>query len=201
MNINAISDNSSYWEELNGLASARNARSAQGLASQLFQDLDLDQNKEVSLQESGLDQSLFSSLDRDGSGTVSIAELEAALESSAMFARMQADGVGLPSPPQQDQKPGAQDLLAAILNGGQAEEAAVAAGEEAAASGGSEEYDELDTNEDGVVSAEELRAGTMSGAADRPGDIMSMLMGLFSALANNSYNSAAGTDSEFSITA
>jgi Ca2+-binding EF-hand superfamily protein len=205
MSINAISGNSGYWEELNGLSSTRNAQSSQRLAGQLLQELDIDQNDEVSLQESGLEQSLFSSLDHDGSGTVSMAELEAALENAAMFARMQAEGVGLPS--QEGRQLSAQDLLAAVLNGGQAEEAAAAAGEEAAAGGGgggggSEEYDELDTNEDGVVSAEELRAAMMSGSSNRTGDIMSMLMGLFSALANDSYNSAAdGADSGFSTTA
>lgn len=165
-------------------------------AQKLFDDLDTDGSQGLSLEESGLDQALFNALDSDGNGTVSISELETALENAAMAAPVQA-GIPEAPPAGNGERANAQDVLAAIMNSGEASEAtAVAATGATAGSGGgggggdSDEYDALDTNEDGVVSAEELRAAMRNGTLGGTG-VMSMLMGLFSSLADNSYNAAS----------
>jgi Ca2+-binding EF-hand superfamily protein len=167
------------------------------LASKLFQDLDSDQDQLLSLEESGLEQSVYNALDSDGSGTVSLAELEAALENSAMLSRMR---MGLmEAPPKEDAEPlDAQQILAEILSGGAGEQAAAVSGKAPVSGGGGgsdeeEEYDELDINQDGVVSLSELEAA-MKGGSISGGSMKSMLMGLFSSLANNSYGASYAAD-------
>lgn len=50
------------------------------MVSSLFSDLDTDKSEGISLDESGLSQTVFNSMDTDGDGTVSVNELNTALE-------------------------------------------------------------------------------------------------------------------------
>jgi Ca2+-binding EF-hand superfamily protein len=192
--MSAISSTASYWAEQYSASAARTP--SQDLAGTLFQDLDSDRDQVLSPEESGLEQTVYNALDSDGSGTVSLAELEAALESSAMFNRMRM-GL-LEAQPQEDAKPlDAQQVLAGILSGEAGGQTASASGKTSASGGGGgggaeeeEDYDQLDTNQDGVVSFSELEAAMKGG-----GSMKSMLMGLFSTLANNSYNASYAADS------
>lgn len=112
------------------------------IAASLISALDTDNDGVLSAGESGLDDDLFGSLDADGDGAITMTELADALNSQAETARTEAAA---------------------------AETAASGAG--ASGTGASEEeYDELDLNKDGIVSADELRQAMMQGLIGNSGE-------------------------------
>lgn len=178
---------SSYWEEVFGASRAKKSQQKDDdLAAKLFQDLDADQSGGVGLKESGLSQSQFDALDTDQDGTVSFTELQAGLElqRQALFTSMKiadSQNTSATSTASQDDsgKSRAQGLLSAIMNGeplppppgGHGGKGNVASkifadldadqsdGLSVAESGQSPSaFDAMDTNQDGIVSMEELNA-------------------------------------------
>ncbi|GFM37611.1 hypothetical protein [Desulfovibrio psychrotolerans] len=116
------------------------------IAASLISALDTDSDGMLSAGESGLDEDLFGSLDADGDGAITTAELTDALNSQLETAQTQTAAAGT---------------------------AATAGMPGAAASGtgsSEEEYDELDLNKDGIVSADELRQAMMQGLIGKSGE-------------------------------
>lgn len=177
----------SYWEEIFSASSARESQpKGDNLAAKLFQDLDADQSGGIGLKESGLSQSKFAALDTDQDGSVSLAELQAGLElqKQAFFTNIKmADGEDSTAAAETTQDESgqsrAQGILSAIMNGkplppppgghgGKGDfgvklfadlDADSSGGLSLAESGQSQSvFDAMDTNQDGVVSPEELTA-------------------------------------------
>ncbi len=125
--------------------SMRGMMTTDEMAASLVSDLDTDGDGVLSSSELAMDADLFSEIDADGDGTLSAEEISADMQS-----RMEE----------------MQDTVASMGANAEAvaSEASGASGT-AGASGSSEEeeYDELDLNEDGIVSADELRQAMMSG--------------------------------------
>ncbi len=150
---------------------------ADNLAATLLSALDTDTDGLLSSEESGLDDESFSALDSDGDGTLSTEELTAALED--VVTQMQDAAMNMTASQTTETEESATSTQAAGGSGG---------------AGGSddseEEYDALDLNEDGVVSADELRQAMQSGLLS--GDFMSASMegsSRMRTLAANAYQS------------
>jgi Ca2+-binding EF-hand superfamily protein len=149
MSVSSIDSQSTslYWETLFGAKSQQ--KTEDDLAALLFQDLDADQSGGIGLDESGLEQSQFDALDTDKDGAVSLAELQAGLETQrqALFTQMQLE-VG-----QTDStaSASAQSDSGSATGSGQSQSV----------------YDSMDTNQDGVVSLEELNAALENQKASR----------------------------------
>ncbi|MDR1045310.1 MAG: hypothetical protein LBP33_09360 [Candidatus Adiutrix sp.] len=180
MSISALSNStSSYWQERINASKAKGAEQPQDdLATKLFTDLDIDGDEGISLAESGLDQETYDSMDTDKDGAVSFSELQAALEfqQSAILGQIQFKQQSGEAPPppdgEQSEQLNTQEILASIMSGtmpmGPPQDGAAAEGvDDAGDSGGvsvagsgqgQSEYDEMDSNKDGVVSAQELAA-------------------------------------------
>jgi hypothetical protein len=134
MSISALSTGDlSYWEQLAAAALNKTGNSGEKILSDFVL---ADGNGAEAAKETTAAAS-----DAVADKSVSREELEAALQLAANLARLQ---LGLN---QKEDQPGAEGLTAA---------SASAAG--AAPSGGQQVFDSLDTNQDGVVSNEELTA-------------------------------------------
>lgn len=126
---------------------------AGGMAASLISDLDADGDGALSSSELNIDEKLFSSIDTDGDGSLSADEISTDMQNR--MSKMQDAAMQM----------GAQSAT----QSGSASEgtAATASGTSSSSQSSDEEYDELDLNEDGVVSAEELRQAMMSGAFNK----------------------------------
>lgn len=118
------------------------------IAASLISALDTDNDGVLSAGESGLDDDLFGSLDADGDGAITMTELADALNSQTETARTETAAAET-----------------AAMSG------TAASGAGASGTGASEEeYDELDLNKDGIVSADELRQAMMQGFIGNSGE-------------------------------
>ncbi|MDR2051192.1 MAG: EF-hand domain-containing protein [Deltaproteobacteria bacterium] len=185
MSISALSSaDSSYWEEiLRASATTKEAKKTENsssLAETLFSNLDADGSEGISLEESGLDQETYDALDTDKDGSVSLAELENALElqRSALLTRTKIAG-------------GEEQALPFSESDEDGSGGASQAGAESSQS----VFDSMDTNQDGVVSAEELAAALaqqqfQSGGSESSGvDTARKSKDFLSSLASRAYNS------------
>jgi Ca2+-binding EF-hand superfamily protein len=195
---------SSYWEEMFGVSKSASTQKGDDLATKLFGDLDADGSGGISLKESGLDQETYAAIDTDKDGLVSLAELETALElqRSAMITTMKMAGQEGPPSSEGSGKPDAQELLASIMSNQAPGQSTSGSEESGAATGGAASgqavYDAMDTNQDGIVSSEELAAALekqketigngMFAAVGNSGDRM---QSVFTSLANSAYNAIA----------
>jgi Ca2+-binding EF-hand superfamily protein len=115
-------------------ASDAAAQAYSSLTAMIMGLADGDQSGDLTLKESGLDEDTFSQFDLDGNGVITGDELSAAIE----------NGVASTS----------DSSLSAAVSGSAASGASGSSGEDDE----EKDYDELDTNKDGMVSTEELAA-------------------------------------------
>jgi hypothetical protein len=134
MSISALSTGDlSYWEQLAAAALNKTGNSGEKISS----DFVLADSSAAEPAEEAAAGAVVADK------SVSLEELEAALQRAADLARLQ---LGLN---QEEDQPGTEELTAAPASG---------ASGGAAASGGQQVFDSLDANRDGVVSHEELAA-------------------------------------------
>ena len=112
-------------------------------ANSILGQYDADGDGSLSMKESGLSEEVFGAVDADGDGLITSAELEEALQQTEDMAAM------MPPPPEGAQQASAQG--------------ASESGGSGSSDGDDEEYDEYDTNQDGVVSMDELRQAFLNG--------------------------------------
>lgn len=124
-----------------------------GLGSEILTDRDADGDGLLSAGEMGLSGDEFKALDTDGDGLLSRDELTAdfTAKRQEFEARMQARGRTIPTPSGQESAGNAASAIPAGSDG-----TVTAAGPDSGAS--SAVSSEIDTNRDGVISPEELRA-------------------------------------------
>ncbi len=118
-------------------ASDAAAQAYSSLTAMIMGLTDSDQSGDLTQEESGLDDDTFSQYDLDGDGVITGDELSSAIEN------------GVASSSESD------STLAAAASGSSASSSSSSS---SSSSEDEEEYDELDTNKDGMVSTEELAA-------------------------------------------
>ncbi|MDR1398067.1 MAG: EF-hand domain-containing protein [Desulfarculales bacterium] len=201
MSINTVSaSGANYYQEIFTQLAKNRKEEQETKLSDLFTKLDADGNESLSLEETGLDETIYNSLDSDKDGTVSLAEFKDALtlQFNTLMAQKQSPPAGMLgfSSSQEVDTSEAQKILADILSG-----------KPVAASGGGgsaqSSFDALDTNQDGIVSAEELMAGRgqqfsilEDSLKNADSETKQKIMDLLLSLANKAYNAVSKTAEE-----
>lgn len=139
--------------------------SPEEMAARIIADHDADGDGALSLEESEVDESVFNLADADGDGQVTKDELLAMMENGRPKGPPPEMGEGMQPPPGGS----VGDMAAAIMEELDSDGDGGLSSSEAGAS--EEEFDALDTNEDGVVSQAELEAAmtTIMGAVQQSG--------------------------------
>jgi len=125
------------------------------MVSNMIAEEDTDGDGLLSATESSFSSEMFTSLDTDSDGLLSSDELVAGLEDG------ENNQMGPPPPPPMD----ASEAASSIMDSQDTDGDSVLSVSESGLS--DEEFDVLDTNEDGVVSIDELQAGIEARQAER----------------------------------
>ena len=124
------------------------------MAASIIEELDLDGDGALSLEESGVEEDIFTTADADGDGLVTEEELVAMLEENRPQGPPPEMEEGMEGPAS------ASDMAANIISELDSDgDGGLSSGE---ASASEEEFDALDTNEDGIVSQAELEAAMIN---------------------------------------
>jgi Ca2+-binding EF-hand superfamily protein len=188
-------DGSLSQNEFSSFAQMFAADSGKALLVAQEETAEATDDADAASQNAAVNSDVFDSLDRDGDGVISESEFAAALQSkvdgetlsedelNALFAAIDANGdasisaeelssamgeaMGAPPPPTELSEDETSDAAASTES---------AASSASGAGGASENYDPLDTNEDGVVSAAEQAAGEMDSFGLLNGTTLGALM-------------------------
>ena len=163
------------------LGNNNGGQSISELLSEMVKKKDADQNGSLNIDEMGVEESLFSQIDTDGDGSVTAEELQAELEKKIAELGLVSGQMG---------EAEFSLRVSQLISENDVDEDGSLSLEEL----GSDQavFDSLDKNRDGVVSADELRAGREQMMA---GNLEEQFSGAGSARGYNAYSQGRTTAS------